>query len=101
MVQLTDSTRQLARIGFAREAGFLKGGVDCWGIEGRGIASWETILACSLAERLDADDLPPVVDVGEAAEWRAGHDYRATLLIAPVTTDSSLPATAGKAHGSF
>ena len=71
--QVAEATRQLARIGYDRVVGFLEGGIETWMAAGRELVSYETISAASLAKRLDADELLPVVDVREAAEWHAAH----------------------------
>jgi hydroxyacylglutathione hydrolase len=72
-VQVAEATRQLARIGYDRVVGFLEGGIEAWRAAGRGVVRYETISAAALAKRLDADELLPVIDVREAAEWHAGH----------------------------
>lgn len=71
--QVAEATRQLARIGYDRVVGFVEGGIETWRAAGRDVVSYETISAAALAKRLDADELLPVVDVREAAEWHAGH----------------------------
>jgi hydroxyacylglutathione hydrolase len=71
--QVTEAARQLARIGYDRVVGFLDNGIEAWRAAGRELACYETTSAASLAKRLDADELLPVVDVREAAEWHAGH----------------------------
>jgi hydroxyacylglutathione hydrolase len=71
--QVGEAARQLARIGYDRVVGFLEGGTETWRAAGRELLSYESISAASLAKRLDAGDLLPVVDVREAAEWHAGH----------------------------
>ncbi|MDA8072922.1 MAG: rhodanese-like domain-containing protein [Actinomycetota bacterium] len=72
-VQVAEATRQLARIGYDRVVGFLEGGIEAWRAAGGGVVRYETISAAALAKRLDADELLPVIDVREAAEWHAGH----------------------------
>ena len=71
--QVVEAARQLARIGYDRVVGVLDGGIETWRAAGRELTSYETASAASLAKRLDADELLPVVDVREAAEWHAGH----------------------------
>ncbi len=71
--QVAEATRQLVRIGYDRVVGFLEGGIETWRAAGRDVVSYETISAATLAKRLDADELLPVVDVRETAEWHAGH----------------------------
>ncbi|MHB1928837.1 MAG: rhodanese-like domain-containing protein [Acidimicrobiales bacterium] len=71
--QVVEAARQLARIGYDRVVGFLAGGIDAWRTAGRPLTAYETVSAAGLAERLDADELLPVVDVREPAEWHAGH----------------------------
>ena len=71
--QVAEATRQLARIGYDRVVGFLEGGIETWRAAGREVSSYETVSAATFAKRLDADELLPVVDVREAAEWHAGH----------------------------
>ena len=57
----------------AFRAGHIPTSVAAWRAAGRELVSYETISAASLAKRLDADELLPVVDVREAAEWHAAH----------------------------
>ena len=71
--QVEEAARQLARIGYDRVVGFLDGGVETWRAAGRELAGYETVSAATLAKRLDTDELLPVVDVRETAEWHAGH----------------------------
>jgi len=71
--QVTEAARQLTRIGYDRVVGFLDGGIETWRAAGRELVSYEAISAATLAKRLDADELLPVVDVRETAEWHAAH----------------------------
>jgi hydroxyacylglutathione hydrolase len=71
--QVAEAARQLARIGYDRVVGFLDGGIETWTTAGRELVRYETIPAATLAKRLDAGELLPVVDVRETAEWHAGH----------------------------
>jgi len=71
--QVADAARQLARIGYDRVVGALGGGIDTWRAAGRSLVSYEASPAAGLAKRLDADHTLAVVNVGEAAEWHAGH----------------------------
>ena len=71
--QVSEAARQLARIGYDRIVGFLDGGIETWHAAGRELTHYESTSAATLAKRLDADELLPVVDVREAAEWHAGH----------------------------
>ncbi len=71
--QVEETARQLARIGYDRIVGYLDGGIETWRAAGRELSSYETVSAAALAERLDADELLPVVDVREAGEWHAAH----------------------------
>ena len=73
VAQVAEASRQLARIGFDCVVGFLDNGIEAWRAAAREVVSYETISAASLAKRLDADGLLPVVDVREADEWHAGH----------------------------
>ncbi|MHB1928914.1 MAG: MBL fold metallo-hydrolase [Acidimicrobiales bacterium] len=71
--EVSEATRQLARIGYDHIVGFLDGGIETWAATGRNLRSYESTSAASLAKRLDADELLAVVDVREAAEWHSGH----------------------------
>lgn len=71
--EIQEAVSQLVRIGYDRIVGYLGGGLDAWQAAGRKIVGYDTLSAAMLAERLDADELLPVVDVREAAEWHAGH----------------------------
>jgi rhodanese-related sulfurtransferase len=71
--QVTEATRQLARIDYDRVVGVLDGGIDIWQTSGRTLTGYETISAAVLAERLDAERFLTVIDVREPFEWYADH----------------------------
>lgn len=62
----SDLVRQALGIGYERLAGELGGGVDTWRAAGRPVAT------TALAHAVDPGR-GPIVDVRQAAEWRAGH----------------------------
>jgi hydroxyacylglutathione hydrolase len=65
-------SRQLARIGYEKSLGSLKGGLDQWRRDGRPIGSNPVVSIARLKEML-AGNGPAVLDVRHASEWRAGH----------------------------
>lgn len=92
--EVSEAVSQLSRIGYDRVVGFLYGGIAAWRAARRPLSDYETISAAELAKRLDADELLPVVDVREAAEWHAGHVPGSVNLPAhtiPTAPDDALP----------
>ena len=71
--QIQEAVSQLVRIGCDRIVGYLGGGLHTWRSAGHKVVGYDTLNAAELTQRLDADELLPVIDVREAAEWHLGH----------------------------
>ena len=63
-----DVVRQMIRVGFERFEGYLAGGLSAWQAEGN-----ETVSIPRIPVEAVQNDGRQIVDVREAAEWRAGH----------------------------
>jgi hydroxyacylglutathione hydrolase len=63
----------LIRIGYEQLSGRLDGGLEGWRREGRLVRSTPTVSVAALAEQLEAEHRPIVVDVRHENEWRSGH----------------------------
>lgn len=71
--QIQEAVSQLVRIGCDRIVGYLGVGLHTWRSAGHKVVGYDTLNAAELTQRLDADELLPVIDVREAAEWHLGH----------------------------
>ncbi len=68
------AVRYLARIGFDRIAGYLRGGVHAWEVTGRELDSIAVVHAATLRDRIQGQvEAPTVLDVRKIDEYRAGH----------------------------
>ncbi len=69
-----DVVRQAFRIGFDEAlVGFLEGGVGAWTQTGRPLERTRRLTVEGLAERLEGDDVPLVIDVRQRGEFDSGH----------------------------
>jgi glyoxylase-like metal-dependent hydrolase (beta-lactamase superfamily II)/rhodanese-related sulfurtransferase len=70
-----EAARMLARIGFERVLGFLKGGMDAWRASGQPMAAYDAAGLQELCEALTAGTVDParLLDVRQQGEWDAGH----------------------------
>ncbi len=64
--------RLLEAVGFRNVRGYLAGGVNAWRTAKLGVESTPAIDVPALAERLKGEEVV-LLDVREAAEWKAGH----------------------------
>ena len=69
---VTEVRTQLARIGFERVLGVVRG-VGAWRAEGRPLASFRTVDAGAFAKAVQHGQAAQVLDVRSPAEWQAGH----------------------------
>jgi hydroxyacylglutathione hydrolase len=67
-----EAAELLASVGL-RTSGFLAGGMTAWRSGGLPVARVELIDADTLAERMEAEDAPLVLDVRDDDEFEAGH----------------------------
>ena len=70
-----EAARALARIGFDRVLGFLRGGLEAWADSGRPVAGYATADVQDLCAALSSGSIRPedVLDVRQDREWEAGH----------------------------
>jgi rhodanese-related sulfurtransferase len=78
--QLMEARTRLARVGFDRVAGYLKGGILEWDRSGLPLDSIQQISVEELSHRMAAGDIDHVVDVRRPQEWKTGHIVRATSV---------------------
>ena len=64
---------RLGRIGFDHVAGYLRDGMVALAGRDDLVAQADRVTVPTLAEMLEGDDAPPVVDVRGIGEWEAGH----------------------------
>ena len=64
---------RLARVGYDKAIGYLKGGIAAWQNAGKETDSIESISVDELARRMEADPGLPVIDVRREEEYAAGH----------------------------
>lgn len=67
-----ETVTRLARVGFDKVLGFLKGGIKAWADAGKEIDKIESIPATEAHHRLENEKLP-VVDVRKFSEYQAEH----------------------------
>ncbi len=67
-----ETVTRLARVGFDKVLGYLKGGISAWQAEGKDLDKIESIPATEAHHRLDDKKLP-VVDVRKYSEYEAEH----------------------------
>jgi rhodanese-related sulfurtransferase len=68
-----EAVMRLARVGLDDVPGFLSGGTQSLEAMPELVDVTERITAATLAEQLESDDPPLVVDVRAKTEWEAGH----------------------------
>jgi len=67
-----ETVTRLARVGFDKVLGFLKGGIEAWKADGKEVDSVESIPATEAHDRLAQEKLP-IVDVRKNSEFDAEH----------------------------
>ncbi|WP_421754114.1 MBL fold metallo-hydrolase [Croceimicrobium sp.] len=67
-----ETVTRLARVGFDKVLGYLKGGIEAWKAAGKEIDQIESIPATEAHHRLEQEKLP-VVDVRKYSEYEAEH----------------------------
>jgi len=68
-----EAVMRLGRIGFDNLAGYLDGGMSALETRPDLVRRVERITAATLAEKLEGDNAPVVLDVRTEKEWRQGH----------------------------
>lgn len=68
-----EAVMRLGRIGFDHVAGYLAGGMDALRDRSELVVKIERITALALADQLQGDHPPTVLDVRSEKEWAAGH----------------------------
>jgi len=71
--QFAEAVMRLARVGLQHVEGVLAGGVGTWVAAGRPLVTRERVSVRELAERLEGDAPPRVLDVRNPGEHEAGH----------------------------
>jgi rhodanese-related sulfurtransferase len=67
-----ETVTRLARVGFDKTLGYLKGGIEAWKSAGKEVDAIESIPATEAHQRLNEQKLP-VVDVRKYSEYEAEH----------------------------
>lgn len=74
MAEIDTAVRRLARLGYDRLEGYLRGGMHAWETSGRPLAQVGVTTAAQLKQSLaDADASPTILDVRTIDEYDAGH----------------------------
>jgi hydroxyacylglutathione hydrolase len=68
-----EAVMRLGRIGFDNVAGYLQNGMEALRHRPELVAKIDRITAVALAEQLETDSAPTIVDVRNEKEWAAGH----------------------------
>ena len=63
----------MARVGYDKAIGYLKGGIAAWQKEGKETDSIESISADELARRMETEPALPVIDVRREEEYTTAH----------------------------
>jgi hydroxyacylglutathione hydrolase len=87
---LPEVVRQLARVGFTRFRGYLRGGIEAWVTAGLPVQALAQMSVQELHDRPPARDLQ-LLDVRSPGEWDEGHLPGARYLFLP-----ELPAKLGR-----
>jgi rhodanese-related sulfurtransferase len=73
-----ESINRLARVGYDKAKGFLKGGVQAWKSAGNQVKSLESIQAANFSERIN--NTCKILDVRNEGEWASGVVKNATTI---------------------
>jgi len=73
----TEAILRLARVGYEKVQGYLKGGMEEWKKAGKPVSSMNSITAKEFAKNLEQKN---IIDVRNASEWKSGVIEQAKLI---------------------
>ena len=68
-----EARRKLLRVGFDRVVGFVQGGMAAWSAAGQPVARLRDVQPRDYQALRQGSNAPPLIDVRQPGEWRAGH----------------------------